>query len=205
MVQTKYTTTYRRLFTVRFILVDCLLISTILIASELKFVSNKDFISPQNQHTDVRFEAQGNFIKWTRMRPKTMITEEAAIWSWSSHSEWWAGSGLAASPLVRLQPNRCELQTAKYPIKQDNDEYQMCNCGSRWTQVENLRIWKPAMAFYARGAWPHIINVWLLNQGFSSVRGLRFGTGLKPKLTWFARSWVFPRGKEFAIKASAIL
>lgn len=45
--------------------------STILIASELKFVSNKDFISPQNQHTAVRLVARGNFIKWTRMRPET--------------------------------------------------------------------------------------------------------------------------------------
>lgn len=52
-------------------------------------------------------------------------------------------------PLVRLQPNHCELQMTKYPIKQGNDEYQMCNCGSHWTQVENLQIWKPASEFYA--------------------------------------------------------
>lgn len=58
----------------RFIIVDFLLISTILIASELRFVSNKgtDIISPRNRHADVGFEAQRNFIKWTRKRPKTM-------------------------------------------------------------------------------------------------------------------------------------
>lgn len=74
MVRTKFTTTYRRLFTMRFITVDCLLISTILIASELRFVSNKgtDIISPQNRHADVGFEVQRNFIKWKRERPKTM-------------------------------------------------------------------------------------------------------------------------------------
>lgn len=54
------------------------------------------------------------------------------------NGEW--AVGLAASPLVWLQPNHCELQTTKYPIKQGNDEYQMCNCGSHWTQVENLQI-----------------------------------------------------------------
>ncbi len=119
------------------------------------------------------------------------ITEEAAIWSRSSHSEWRAGSGLAPSPLVRLQANNYELQTTKYSIKQGNDEYQMCNCGSRWTQVENLQIWKAASDFYAPEAWLHIINVWLFNRGFNRGRGRTFGWGLKPKLTWFARSMVF--------------
>lgn len=75
------------------------------------------------------------------------ITEEAAIWSWSSRGKWWAGSGLAASPLVQLQPNHCALQTTRYPIKWGNDEYQMCNCGSLWTQVENLQFWKPTCSF----------------------------------------------------------
>lgn len=175
--------------------VDGLLVLTALIGSGLRFASNKgtDVVSPRNQHADVGFEAQRNFIKWRCKRPKTMD-------HWGSSylimvKPHWVVSGLWLG-FPWLQPNRCELQTTKYPIKQRNDEYQMCNCGSLWTQVENLQIWKAALEFYARGAWLHIINVRSFNCGLSCGRSQTFGTGLKPKLTWFARSLVFTCGKQ---------
>lgn len=94
-------------------------------------------------------------------------------------------SGLAAlPPLVRLQPNHCELQTTKYPIKHSSDEYQMCNCGSLWTQVENLQISKAALGLYATKkkegevVWSHIIKVRSLNHRLSCLRGFTFGKDL---------------------------
>lgn len=102
-------------------------------------------------------------------------------------------------PFVRLQPNHCKLQTTKYPIKHSSDEYQMCNCGSLWTQVENLQLSKPVLEFYAQRVWSHIIKVRSFDRGFSSGRGfISFGTNFitcnntsKTELLWRSKTIMF--------------
>lgn len=132
--------------------------------------------------------------EWTSRRPKTMDLRGSSYlimvnpqWvAWLHH------------PFVRLQPNHCKLQTTKYPIKHSSDEYQMCNCGSLWTQGENLQLSKSILEFYTQGVWSHTIKVRSFDRGFSSGRGFTFGTDLitcnntsKTELLWRSKTIMF--------------
>lgn len=96
-----------------------LLISTISIASELGFVSNMDFVSPQNRHADVGFEAPKELHQVDSQQAKAHGSRRKQLFD---HGQATAngdrGSGLAASALVCLPTKSTQAAGGKItPIK----------------------------------------------------------------------------------------
>lgn len=153
------------------------LIPTILITSELKYVSSKDLISPQNQHCPCWvWGPRGSFIKWTRICPT------APHHGGSGHLITVAGSGLAA-----VVPPARKVQTKMPPATDGNlrHKQEMMNIRCAIVAPVGHRLktsdYESPPWFQARGAWPHIINVGSVNRDYSRGRGLKFGTGLKAR------------------------